>query len=150
MDEQIWKIIEDQFRRFPNAMAAPVDALEFDGLIGVDGRRIDKGYREFVLRFGGGIVGAVPIYGLRRAKFMGTIGGAATALEVTEWFRRNRWPGVEKWLLFSSDQGGNPIGFDTDGMVWLSDQLDYKQVVQLASSFEEYLRKWCLMLGGEQ
>ena len=60
------------------------------------------------------------------------------------YFERSSWPGVADWFIFSIDQGGNPVGFAQDGTVWLSDQLDFKQIVQLASNFEDYLLKWCL------
>jgi hypothetical protein len=45
--------------------------------------------------------------------------------------------------VFSIDQGGNPIGFAKTGGVWLSDQLDFQQVMLIASNFEDYLLKWC-------
>jgi hypothetical protein len=123
-------------------MGAPVDAAEFDRTM-QPYCPIDPDYREFVLRYGGAIVGPNPIYGLCRPEFMGTVGGKATAPDVTEWFRDKKWVGIDRWLIFSIDQGGNPIGFAPDGTVWLSDQTDFKQIVQIASDFEDYLLKWC-------
>ena len=105
---------------------------------------IDADYRQFVLRYGGGIVGATPIYGLRKAEFMGNVGGKNTAPEITAWFRERGWPVINNWLVFSIDQGGNPVGLAADGKVWLADQLDFKQIVQIATGFEDYLLKWCL------
>jgi hypothetical protein len=72
---------------------------------------------------------------------MGNISGKGTAPEITRLFQGKRWPGVEDWFIFSVDGGGNPVGFAKDGSVWLSDQLDFRQIVKLASGFEDYLLK---------
>jgi hypothetical protein len=146
MDEITWKIIDDRFRRHPQAKASPVSAVEFDQSMEIFGSAVDSDYREFVLRYGGGSVGASPIYGLRKAEFLGTVDGNSTAPEITKWFRDKHWAGVENWLIFSVDQGGNPIGFASDGAVWLSDQTDFRQIVRIALGFEDYLLKWCLKL----
>ena len=145
MDQTTWVIIDVGFKRWPSSKASPVDPAEFDTAMQPYGP-FDPDYREFVLRYGGGMVGAVPIYGLRKAEFMGTIGGNGTAPELTLLFTTKRWPGIAEWFIFSVDQGGNPIGFNKDGTVWLSDQTDFRQIVQLASSFEDFLLKWCLKL----
>ena len=144
MNEDTWRSIDERFRRRPQAKASPVDATEFDHAIELFAPKIDPDYREFVLRYGGGLVGPSPIYGLRKAGFLGTIGGKSTAPEITTWFREKRWPGIDDWLVFSVDQGGNPIGFATDCSVWLSDQTDFPQIIKLAQGFEDYLLKWCL------
>jgi hypothetical protein len=143
MDDETWAKLEEGFHRWPESKASPVDSGEFDQAMKAF-EPIDPDYREFVLRYGGGIVGSTPIYGLRIAEFMGTIGGKGTAPEVTRWFREKRWPGTDDWLIFAVDLGGNPEGLARDGSVWLSDQLDFRQIVQLASGFEDYLLKWCL------
>jgi hypothetical protein len=143
MNDDTWARIEEDFQRWPQSKASSVEAAEFDAVMTSYGP-IDTDYREFVLRYGAAIVGPNPIYGLRKPDLMGSFGGKSTAPEITEWFRAKRWPGIDDWLIFSIDQGGNPIGFAKDGTVWLSDQLDFKQIVQLASNFEDYLMKWCL------
>jgi hypothetical protein len=144
MKESTWTLIEERFARRPQTKATAVDPAEFDAAIRAFCAGVDDDYRQFVLRYGGGFVGAEPIYGLRKAEFMGTVGGVSTAPELTRLFRSKRWPGVDNWFIFSIDQGGNPIGFAGDGTVWLSDQLDFRQIVQLATDFEDYLLKWCL------
>jgi hypothetical protein len=131
MDHHTWVLLEQGFNRWPESEASPVEPGEFDDVMGPYAP-VEPDYRAFVLRYGGGIVGSSPIYGLRKAGWTGTISGNSTAPTVTEWFREKKWSGVEGWLIFSVDQGGNPIGLAADGAVWLSDQLDFKQVVQLA------------------
>lgn len=144
MSDETWEIIIDRFTRSPQSRASPVDPGEFDHAMQQYGPGIDKDYREFVLRVGGGLVGSEPIYGLRKAEWMGTVGGHGTAPAITEFFRKKGWPGVTSWFIFSIDQGGNPVGFAQDGTVWLSDQADFGQIVQVATGFEDYLLKWCL------
>ena len=144
MHDDTWRMIAGRFQQRPETKACPVDAEEFDRIMQQFGTRIDRDYREFVLRYGGGFVGPNPVFGLRKAEMMGTVGGKGTAPEITQWFKNRHWPGVEDWLIFSIDQGGNPVGFAPDGTVWLSDQLDFGQMVQLATGFEDYILKWCL------
>jgi len=144
MDEATWKSIEDRFEQWPKDRASPIEASEFDSAMAAFELNIDPDYRRFVVLFGAGFVGPNPIYGLRTTKWMGAIGGKTTAPDITQWFRDKRWPGTEDWLIFSVDQGGNPVGFARDRTVWLSDQTDFKQIVQIASGFEDYLLKWCL------
>src|SRR5690348_11362384 len=111
MNNATWRMLEEAFNRWPRSRAAPVGAEEFDNAMDGFGIPVDPDYREFVLRYGGGLVGADPIYGLRKAEMMGTVGGNATAPALTRAFREKRWPGVDDWLVFSIDQGGNPVGF---------------------------------------
>jgi hypothetical protein len=144
MNDTTWSALEKSFDRWPQSKASPVEPSDFDQAMQSYGQ-IDADYREFVLRYGGGIVGSNPIYGIRMAEFMGTVGGARTAPDVTNWFRNQRWPGTDNWLIFSIDGAGNPIGFAADGTVWISDH-DSRQISQLASGIEDYLLKWCMRL----
>jgi hypothetical protein len=97
----------------------------------------------FIHRYGGAIVGPYRVFGLRNSEPMGN--GEDSFLKVTKAFRQKGWPGVEKWAVISMDRGGNPIGLDADGKVWISDH-DFGGVQVIAKSFEEYLRKSCLKL----
>lgn len=145
MDDKTWKMIKKRFAQRPHVKASRVDEREFDEAMKPFGLNIDPDYRDFVIQFGGGIVGSEPIYGLRKAEWMGTIGGHGTAPEITHWFRLKNWPGIDDWLIFSMDKGGNPIGFAKDGTVWISD-LTFGQIDQLAAGFEDFLLKWCLKI----
>lgn len=145
MNAITWRRIEEGFDRWPQSRAEAIEPDEFDRAM--EGYAvIDPDYREFVLRYGGGIIGAYPVYGLRKAELMGTVGGSWTAPQVTQWFRERRWAGTIDWLVFSLDHGGNPIGFAADGSIWLSDQLDFHQIVRFADGFEDFVLKWCLKL----
>ena len=76
---------------------------------------------------------------------MGTIERKVSAPDITKVFRKNDWPAVENWLVFSVDQSGNPVGLAADGSVWISDGAR-AQVQKLANTFEEFLIAWALPL----
>jgi len=70
-----------------------------------------------------------------------------SVVDVTNRFRKDGWAGTDKWAVVSVDHSGNPIGLDSTGAVWLSDH-DFGEVVQIADSFEAFIRKRCLGLDG--
>jgi cell wall assembly regulator SMI1 len=107
------------------------------------GIELPDDYRKFIMLYGGALVGPFPIYGLRLAKPMGKSEGSF--VEVTRQFRKQRWRGVDDWVVFSTDHSGNPIGLDRSGVVWLSDH-DRGSVEKLADDFDGYIRRWCLGL----
>ena len=92
-------------------------------------------YREFLLRYGGAVVGPYPVYGLRVAEVMGR---NDTVVEVNRHYRDQKWPGTEEWLIISSDHAGNPFGIAPDGCVWRSDH-DFGFIGPEVDSFEDFL-----------
>lgn len=98
-------------------------------------------YREFLLSFGGAMVGPYPIFGLRPVEVMGN--DHWSAADITMRFRNNGLPGTEDWLIFSEDHAGNPIGMNSTGQVWIFDH-DFGGSTLLAPTFEAYLRIRCL------
>lgn len=99
-------------------------------------------YREFLLRFGGAMVGPYPIYGLRSAEVMED---GVSVIDVTSRYRGDGVPGCDDWIVFSADHCGNPVGMDSSGAVWIHDH-DFGGIAPLAKDFEEYLRDRCLHL----
>jgi len=97
-------------------------------------------YQEFILMFGGAMVGSFPIFGLRPVEVMGEVW---SVIDVTKRYRDDGVPGCASWVVFSEDQAGNPIGMDEDGKVWICDH-DFGGVAELAPSFEDYIRRQCL------
>ena len=104
---------------------------------------LSEDYREFVARFGGGHAGSLPVAGLRRWEAAADL--EWNVVELTKWFRSDRWPGTELWVVFSNDGFGNPIGLDADGRVWVSDH-DCRECVCLEATFEDWLRRWALRM----
>jgi hypothetical protein len=134
--------LADLYERHPGACAQTcVSNEELDNAANRLGVPFAADYREFVTRFGGGHAGALPVAGLRRWEFAGN--GEWSVVEVTERHRAAGWPGTEAWVVFSGDGFGNPVGFDKDGQVWLSDH-DSCECVCLEASFEDWLRRWAL------
>jgi hypothetical protein len=138
--ELLAKIVAD-FRRHPITVAGPPDASEIEKLEHWVGFALPPEYKEFVSKFGAGIVGPFPIYGVGRAEVMSS--SEASAIDQTVFFRSQGWPGTEKWLVISTDHSGNPMGLDAHGKVWISDH-DFGGIDLLAESFEVFLRDVCL------
>ncbi|MBF0234383.1 MAG: SMI1/KNR4 family protein [Desulfamplus sp.] len=141
MEKDTWDKLEDMFNKSPLMKAEAVEADVVNKLSEYVGFTLSLDYVEFMNRYGGAIVGSYSIFGLGAADAMGD--NEASAIDVTKRFRDDGWAGTENWLVISMDHSGNPVGLDLDGKVWLSDH-DAGAVSQLADSFEEYLRKWCL------
>lgn len=120
-----------------------VDVDELNAVATQLGVPLSDDYREFVARFGGGHAGSLPVAGLRRWEIAGDV--EWSVIEVTEWFRSERWPGTELWAVFSNDGIGNPIGLDSGGRVWLSDH-NSRECVCLEATFEDWLRRWALRM----
>jgi hypothetical protein len=66
-------------------------------------------------------------------------------VEVTAKFRRQFWPGADRWAIISMDHSGNPIGLDETGRVWISDH-DAGAIQVIAQDFEGFLRNYCLKI----
>jgi cell wall assembly regulator SMI1 len=134
----IWLKLENEFRKFPILAAQGVTDDVIDLAEIAVGMEFPESYREFLRRYGGAIVGSVPIFGLVRAEPMGD--NLWSVVDVTERFRREKWPGVEAWCIVSMDGAGNPVGFDRQGQIWLSDH-DTHEVVMMAATFEALLER---------
>ncbi len=143
MRHETWQALVDLFSRTPILKAEGVELNEISAAEQEVGVPLDVDYKEFVHRYGGAIVGPFPVFGLRKAIPMGNDEGSF--VEVTESFRQQRWPGVEKWAVISMDHGGNPVGLDAEGKVWIYDH-DARAAQIIATDFENYLRKRCLNL----
>jgi len=100
-------------------------------------------YREFLHRYGGAMVGPYPVFGLRPVEVMGT--GHWSVLDVTQHYRSDGVPSTDRWAVISEDHAGHPIGIDRNGVIWIHDH-DFNGTLQLASTFEEYIRTRCLKL----
>lgn len=98
-------------------------------------------YRQFLLRYGGAIVGPYPVFGLRGSDVMEE--ERWSVIDVTNEVRQSGIDGVSEWVIFSEDHSGNPIGMDANGKVLIFDH-DFGGVAELASEFEGYIRTQCL------
>jgi hypothetical protein len=143
MRSETWQILDSIFSRTPILKSEKVEFEEIAVAEREVGIVLADDYKEFIHRYGGAIVGPFRVFGLRKAVPMGR--NQESFVVVTHSFRQQRWPGVNKWAIISSDHAGNPIGLDAEGRVWISDH-DASAVQAIATSFESYLRKQCLKL----
>lgn len=103
------------------------------------GCRFAPDYVEFLGRFGCGIVGPDPIFGIGPEAVQALAAGDDVVTQ-TERYRGERWPGVADWYIVSCDARGNPVGIAPDGKVRLSDH-DVGDTPVIAESFEAFLVK---------
>lgn len=143
MRDETWQALDDLFSRTPILRAEVVDPSEIAAAEAEVGVPLSRDYKDFVARYGGAIVGPFRVFGLRKAIPMGK--NEASFVEITNIFRRQGWPEVAKWAVISMDHGGNPVGLDEAGKIWISDH-DAGGVQIIAHDFEDYLRRRCLSL----
>lgn len=141
MTSSIWERLDAQFRAFPVMGGTPAGEHRVHDATLRLGLPFPVGYRTFVERYGAGLVGSLPVFGLGPVDAMGN----ESVIEVNERYRAADWPGIEDLLILSEDLGGNPIGADRDGRIWLS---DHGRRELLAETFEEFVKALLDRSGG--
>jgi hypothetical protein len=144
MDNDTWTTLERQFKESPIMRATPATDREIGGAQRQLGCSFHEDYVDFLLRYGGAMVGSYPIFGIHRAHVMGK--NFYSVVDVTRRFRDDRWPGTSDWYVISMDGSGNPIGVDVHGRVWISDH-DQGNISLLAPNFETFLIQNALQSG---
>lgn len=143
MKPEVLLKLDAEFNAAPVLRAtAGASEEELRGVSEALGLRLPGDYVEFVRRYGGGIVGPYPIYG---TKPVGPMGKRWSVIDVNRWYRAERWPSIEDWLIMSMDHAGNPIGIADDGTVRVFDH-DFLREIVLAPDFEDFLTRVCLTL----
>jgi hypothetical protein len=141
MNIQTWQRLDQEFTQFPIMRALEIPSEEeIAEAAAAIGCTFHEDYVMFLRRYGGAMVGSLPVFGLRPAPVTGM---PWHVVEVTKWFREQGWPGVNEWYVISDDGFGNPIGVAPDGRVMISDH-DSGLVRLLAKNFEEFLLHHCL------
>jgi hypothetical protein len=142
MTRKTLSLLNAEFAEFPitRAIEQPTEheISQAERQVGVP---FSDAYRQFLSRYGGGVVGPHPIYGLRKAEVMDE--RRWSVVDVTNNHRSKGTPGTDQWAVISNDHGGNPVGMDRDGKIWIHDH-DFGGISPLADSFEDYIRKICL------
>lgn len=134
MKKSTWRSLETFFSTRPIMIAGPASLDVIAEASQAVGMAFDPDYAEFIARYGGAMLRADPIFGVRAAEVMGD----ETVVDMTVRFRRQRWPGVDGWYIISMDGGGNPIGIDAEGRVWASYH-DGGGITAIAANFEDFL-----------
>lgn len=125
------------FHRMPVLLGGgPVSASEIDDAEQRVGLPFTSGYRHFIERYGGAVVGSLPIFGLRRAEVMAD--EDFSVVDATAQVRAEQWPSTADWIIISTDLAGNPIGLTPSGEIWVSDH-DAREAYRVAKDFDEFL-----------
>jgi hypothetical protein len=136
VNPETFRRLDELFQTMPVLLGGPVSTLEIDAAEQRVGIKFAPAYRDFLARYGGAVVGSLPILGLRRAEVMGDDTYSVT--DVTSRFRADGWSPTEEWVVISVDLAGNPIGLTAEGEVWISDH-DAGETRMVAHTFEEFV-----------
>jgi hypothetical protein len=129
------------YKRHAVAVSGPVDVSQISRLEEFARFALPSSYKSFVLLYGAADVGSYPIYGVGHAHVMAKNEGSAQ--EATVYFRKQNWPGIQNWLIISTNLSGSPIGLTPAGEVWISDH-EFGVVERLAATFDLFLAEVCL------
>jgi hypothetical protein len=140
MKQVIVDRLDELFADEPFMKAGVADDAKVDAAQEALGVVFSDQYRQFLKRYGGALVGPLPVYGVARSEPMDE--NLWSVVGVTQHFREQSWPGVEHWYVISMDHAGNPIGIDESGKVLIYDH-DAGEMIELAEDFERYLER-CL------
>lgn len=135
--------LEESYADFPGRRAEGAPQPDIDAASARLGVPFPADYQEFLRRYGGGHAGSFSVAGLRQWELAAR--SDWSVVEFTEQYRAQHYPGAERWVIFSDDGFGNPIGFDELGRVWISDH-NSCEFVCLESSFEDWVRRWALKI----
>ncbi len=135
--------LEEAYGESPGIRAEGVPQSEIDAAASQLGVPFAEDYQEFLRRYGGGYAGSLSVAGLREWEFASRTDW--NVKELTEHYRKQQYPGADRWVIFSGDGFGNPIGFDELGRIWISDH-DSCEFVCIAKTFEDWLRRWALRI----
>lgn len=133
--------LEQAYEESPGLRADGVPQSEIDVAASQLGIPFPDDYQEFLRRYGGGHAGSLWIAGLRRWESADNT--YWSVIKLTEHFRKQQYPGADRWVIFSDDGFGNPIGFDEVGQIWISDH-DSCDFVCIEGAFEDWIRRWAL------
>lgn len=132
--------LDSDFAKHPVLVAGAAQDSDIANLEASIGFPLPVDYRIFVKRYGSAIVGPYSVYGIGAADAMAD--DEASAIQVTERFRAQQWPGTQESLVISMDHAGNAMTLDCEGHVHRFDH-DSGATNLLAESFEEFIN-WCL------
>lgn len=136
MKPTTWNKLEKSFDDFSNLKSEPASAEQIKVVEDSLGVESNADYKEFILKYGGAIVGAFPIYGLHRVEPMDV--NLWSVLGVTNRYRKEGWPNMSDRYVISSDHSDNPFVISNDGEIIVYNH-DYDETVIVSETFEEFL-----------
>lgn len=136
MNPETIRRLDELFSTMPVLLGGPVPSREIDSAEQYVGVKFTPEYREFLERYGGAMVGSLPVLGLRQAEVMAD--DTFSVVDVTARFRADEWEPTDDWAVISMDLAGNPIGLTSSGEVWVSDH-DAGETRRVAPTFEDFV-----------
>lgn len=126
-------ILDEICASYPFLFAGPASEDEIVNTEKCIGMAFSPGYRAFLHRYGGALIGTFAILGVKPYE------GYETVTEYTQRCRDEGWLATDGWLVVAVDGAGNPIGIAADGSIWISEHDGGSAVSKLADSFDEWL-----------
>ncbi|WP_027624761.1 SMI1/KNR4 family protein [Clostridium lundense] len=139
MNNEIFRIIKEEFDMVPEAFGGEVNQEEIDKCKELIDTELPEDYMEFICRFGCGVVGTTVILGLGEAQFVST----PSFVEQTIRFRHELPSKYKNFVVVGVDGQGSPIGFNSPSKEIILFDHNSGEEVYLAVNFSEYLRKAC-------
>lgn len=136
MSSETIRRLDELFRSMPVLLGGSVPLDEIEAAEKRVGLKFSAAYREFLERYGGAMVGSLPVFGLRKAEVMAD--DAFSVADMTARFRSDGWQLTSQWVVVSMDLAGNPIGLTEKGEVRISDH-DAGAQRLVAGSFEDFI-----------
>jgi len=129
--------LTDRYATWPEGVGGPVaepDIKDAESRLQI---KFPDDYRRFLLTFGSGIVGSLPVFGLNEPPY----GVDHLVTDASERYRGELPAGFEKFVAVSVDLGGNPIGFLPESPTIICFDHDFGGGRDVASSFTEFLEQ---------
>jgi hypothetical protein len=140
MRDETWREIDDWLEQYPEDAGGCTSDDEASRAERALGIVFAPDYRAFLLRYGAARLGARDIFGTKKAPALAV--DFWSVVDVTKWFRHQKWPKTNDMYVVSMDNTGCPICMASDGRVYLS-MIDLGAIDCVADSFEDYVIRYC-------
>ena len=136
MNQDTINALREFFQENPILQGQPATPTEVEQAEVQLNANFNSDYKQFIILFGGSMVGTYPVYGITNSEVMED----RTVIDLTISFREGGWPGADHNYVFSIDQSGNAIMFDKKGAI-ISFDHDAGEEYTLATSFDDFILK---------
>ena len=123
------------FQKNPVAQGKPTTDDEILNIEKALNIKLDDDFKEFTMRFGGGVIRDAQIYGIHNSEFL----GEDTIIDLNKEFSDYLKDGQSN-LIIGTDGWGNPIYISPSKTVMIYNH-DTDELLTLAANFSDYLEK---------
>lgn len=140
MNNDVWKLLEEEYQEFPRRKCANAGDQIIDQCEQELGLIFSNSYKFFLKYHECSAVGELYINTLTRSERSPR--ELWSVADVTKWFKEEQqWPNIDDWYIVSDNGSGDPIGIKPNGEVWISYHDSGFEQEKLANNFEEFLYK---------